>query len=257
MAWLLLLMVIPIAIVGARRYRLTRTSWGSIRFSFQGKAWDFMKLWLSGYALTGLSLGLYYPYFSTKKHAFLTRHSYFGSEPFTFSGDGCQLFRPFLVIYLIAAASSALAAFALYGAAGSLLVESFKLAGDQADALTAVIVPAISVVVGALIFRRLLFPYSVTEQRYFWEQTAIGPARFHLPITIWPFLKLKLGNLILAICTLGMAWPWITIHNILVVTDELTLVGTDHFDAVVQVYDAAPPLGEGLDGFLDTGFDLD
>ncbi|MDH5668969.1 MAG: DUF898 family protein, partial [Nitrospira sp.] len=96
MAWLLLLMVIPVAIVGARRYRLTRTSWRGIRFAFQGKVWDFMKLWLSGYLLTGVSLGLYYPYFATKKQAFLTQHSYFGSEPFTFSGEGNHLFRPFL-----------------------------------------------------------------------------------------------------------------------------------------------------------------
>ena len=256
MAWLLLLMVIPVAIVGARRYRLTRTSWRGIRFSFQGKAWDFMKLWLSGYLLTGVSLGLYFPYFSTKKQAFLTQHSYFGSEPFTFSGEGNHLFRPFLNIYVLAAASSGLAAFGLYSVVGPLLSESFELAGDQADALTAVMIPAVSVMVGALVFRLLLFPYSVTEQRYFWEQTSIGSAGFHLPITAWPFLKLKLGNLFLAVCTLGLAWPWITIRNIRFITDHLTLVGTESFDAVVQAYDAAPPLGEGLDGFLDTGFDL-
>ena len=256
MAWLLLLMVIPVAIVGARRYRLTRTSWRGIRFSFQGKAWDFLKLWLSGYALTGLSLGLYYPYFATKKQAFLTRHSYFGSEPFTFSGEGSRLFRPFLAIYLIAAASSALAAVALYSVVGPLFVESLELAGEQRDALAAILTPTISIIVGVLVFRLLLFPYSVTEQRYFWEETGIGPAGFRLPIIVWPFLKLKVGNLLLALCTLGLAWPWITIRNIRFVTDQLTLVGTDTFDAVVQAYDAAPPLGEGLDGFLDTGFDL-
>lgn len=102
-AWLLLLFFIPVAIVGARRYRLTRTSWRGIRFSFQGKTWDFIKLWLSGYALTGLSLGLYYPYFSTRKETFLTAHSYFGNEPFGFTGDGARLFRRFLMIYFIAA----------------------------------------------------------------------------------------------------------------------------------------------------------
>ena len=256
MAWLLLAIFIPVAIVGALRYRLTRASWRGIRFSFQGKTWDFMKLWFIGYILTGLSLGLYYPYFATKKQAFLTQHSYFGSEPFTFSGEGNHLFRPFLNIYILAAASSGLAAFGLYRVIGSLLSESFELAGDQAEALTAVMIPIISVMVGALVFRLLLFPYSVTEQRYFWEQTSIGSAGFHLPITTWPVLKLKLGNFLLMVCTMGLAWPWITIRNIRFVTDHLTLVGTENFDAVVQAYDAAPPLGEGLDGFLDTGFDF-
>jgi hypothetical protein len=36
----------------------------------------------------------------------------------------------------------------------------------------------------------------------------------------------------------------------------MALVGIDNFDEIVQAYDGAPPIGEGLDGFLDTGFDL-
>jgi len=256
-AWLLLLFFIPVAIVGARRYRLTRTSWRGIRFSFQGKTWDFIKLWLSGYALTGLSLGLYYPYFSTRKQTFLTAHSYFGNEPFGFTGDGARLFRPFLMIYFIAAASSALAAGALYLAVGPLLTESLPFDDDQemATVITGITV-AVSLIVGALVFRLLLLPYSVTEQRYFWEQTSIGSARFSLPIETWPYLKLKLVNFMLAVATLGLAWPWMTIRNIRFITDQLTLTGTGNFDEVVQAYDAAPPIGEGLDGFLDTGFDL-
>jgi len=141
-------------------------------------------------------------------------------------------------------------------AVGPLLAESLALAGDQADELTTVLSSVVCLIVGVLTFRLLLLPYSVAEQRYFWEQTSIGSARFRLPITTWPFLKLKLGNLLLAVCTLGLVWPWITIRNIRFITDQLTLAGTDNFDVVVQAYDAAPPLGEGLDGFLDTGFDL-
>jgi hypothetical protein len=36
----------------------------------------------------------------------------------------------------------------------------------------------------------------------------------------------------------------------------LALVGIENFDEIVQAYDGAPPIGEGLGGFLDTGFDL-
>ncbi len=113
-----------------------------------------------------------------------------------------------------------------------------------------------SLIVGTLVFRLFWLPYSVQKQRYFWEQTSIGLARFQLPITTWPYFKLKLGNLLLVACTLGLAWPWTTIRNIRFVTDRLTLVGIDNFDEIVQAYDGAPPMGEGLDGFLDTGFDL-
>jgi uncharacterized membrane protein YjgN (DUF898 family) len=255
-ASLLLLFFIPVAIVGARRYRLTRTAWRGIRFSFQGKAWDFIKLWLSGYALTGLSLGLYYPYFSTKKHAFLTEHSYFGNEPFRFSGNGAQLFRPFLTMYLIAATSFLLVSLAAYAVVGSFVAERLKGSGGLGSLIVIMSTVIVSLIVGWLLFRLLWLPYSVTEQRYFWEQTSIGPASFSLSISTWPYVKLKLVNILLGVGTLGLAWPWITIRNIRFVTDRLVLTGVDNFDEVVQMYDAAPPIGEGLDGFLDTGFDL-
>lgn len=255
-AWLLVLCFIPVATVGARRYRLARTSWRGIRFFFQGKTWEFMKLWLSGYALTYLSLGLYYPHFSTRKQTFLITHSYFGSEPFKFSGNGAHLFRSFLPGYLLAAICSGLVALLIYLRAQSALMESLKDAGESANVTAWIVAMVVGLIVGTILLRLLLIPYSVVEQRYFWEQTMIGSARFKLAITTWPFVRLKLVNVILAVGTLGLAWPWITIRNLRFITDHLTVTDVKDFDTVVQAYDAAPPTGEGLDGFLDTGFDL-
>lgn len=251
-ASLLLVLFIPIAIASSRRYRLSRTAWRGIRFSFQGKTLDFVKLWFAGYVLTGLTLGLYYPYFSTKKHAFFTAHSYFGSESFKFSGDGAMLFRPFLRMYLLAVTIAIVTGLSLYSFI-ELPLQSIK---DPETMGLLVFGTIASLIVGALVFRLLWLPYSVKEQRYFWEQTSIGLARFQLPITTWPYFKLKLGNLLLVACTIGLAWPWTTIRSIRFITDRLTLVGVDNFDEIVQAYDGAPPMGEGLDGFLDTGFDL-
>jgi uncharacterized membrane protein YjgN (DUF898 family) len=251
-ASLLLILFIPVAIASARRYRLSRTAWRGIRFSFQGKTLGFITLWLSGYFLTGVTLGLYYPYFSTKKHAFLTAHSYFGSQPFKFSGDGAVLFRPFLKMYLLSVTVAIVTGLSLYSFI-ELPLQNIK---DPETMGSLVFGTIASLIVGALVFRLLWLPYSVKEQRYFWEQTSIGSARFQLPITTWPYLKLKLGNLLLVACTLGLAWPWTTIRNITFITDQLTFVGIDNFDEIVQAYDGAPPMGEGLDGFLDTGFDL-
>jgi uncharacterized membrane protein YjgN (DUF898 family) len=250
--WLLLLLFIPVAIVSSRRYRLSRTAWRGIRFSFQGKTLDFLKLWLSGYFLTGVTLGLYYPYFSTRKQTFLTAHSYFGSEPFKFAGDGAVLFRPFLRVYLLAVTIAIIAVLGLYP-----FIELPSQGIVHPETIGPLMIGAITgLIIGALAFRFLWLPYSVIEQRYFWEQTSIGSARFQVPITTWPYFKLKLGNLLLVACTLGLAWPWTTIRNIKFITDQLALVGIDNFDEVVQAYDGAPPIGEGLDGFLDTGFDL-
>ena len=96
-AYGLLLLFIPVAIVGARRYRLSRISWRNIRFSFRGRVADFIKLFLKGGALTAVTLGLYYPIYATRQHAFLVAHSYFGDRQFAFDGRGQDLFGSYLL----------------------------------------------------------------------------------------------------------------------------------------------------------------
>jgi uncharacterized membrane protein YjgN (DUF898 family) len=91
----------PIAMVGARRYRLSRTSWRGIRFSFRGRVWELIKIFILGSFLTGLTFGLYYPFFLVSRQAFMMSHSYFGSERFEFSGRGRALFGPFVVAILL------------------------------------------------------------------------------------------------------------------------------------------------------------
>ena len=91
----------PIAMVGARRYRLSRTSWRGIRFSFRGHVWALIKIFILGSFLTGLTLGLYYPFFLVSRQAFMVAHSYFGSVKFDFNGRGRELFGPFLVAILL------------------------------------------------------------------------------------------------------------------------------------------------------------
>jgi uncharacterized membrane protein YjgN (DUF898 family) len=91
----------PIAMVGAHRYRLSRTSWRGIRFSFRGQTWDFVKLFLHGSMLTTLTLGLYYPLFDIRRRAFMVAHAHFGNRRFGFDGNGRQLVLPFLVAILL------------------------------------------------------------------------------------------------------------------------------------------------------------
>ena len=98
---LALLVVVPIAMVGARRYRLSRTSWRAIRFGFDGGARDFVQVFVKGSLLTGLTLGLYYPLFHVRTHAFMVSHSRFGQRRFGFDGTPRETFRPFLLAVLL------------------------------------------------------------------------------------------------------------------------------------------------------------
>ncbi len=56
-------LLLPIATVGASRYRLSRTSWRGIRFSFRVHTKDFLRLYFKGCLWLILTFGLYRAYF--------------------------------------------------------------------------------------------------------------------------------------------------------------------------------------------------
>ena len=97
----ILMVFVPLAMVGARRYRLSRTSWRGIRFSFRGEAWGFIKIFGLGSILSTITLGLYFPIFDAKRYDFMVSHSYFGSQKFSFDGRGKDLFWSFFFTILL------------------------------------------------------------------------------------------------------------------------------------------------------------
>jgi len=98
---LLVFLFIPIAMVGARRYRLSRTSWRGIRFSFRGRVWAFVRLFIVSSILSTLTLTLYYPFFQTRQQGFLVANSYFGRRQFRFDGRGRDLFGAYVIALLL------------------------------------------------------------------------------------------------------------------------------------------------------------
>ena len=98
------ILVIPLviyAVNASRRYRLSRSSWRGMRFSFHGKASDFMSLMLRGIFLSIVTLGFYTPFFQNERRRFLVNHARFGSEPFMYVGEGRTLFYPYLKALLL------------------------------------------------------------------------------------------------------------------------------------------------------------
>jgi uncharacterized membrane protein YjgN (DUF898 family) len=92
---------VPMAMVGARRYRLSRTSWRGIRFSLRARTWDFVRLWSWNTFLSAATLGLFYPVYITRRQDFMTRHMWFGSARFGFDGRGRDLLGPFVAMLIL------------------------------------------------------------------------------------------------------------------------------------------------------------
>jgi uncharacterized membrane protein YjgN (DUF898 family) len=102
LSFIIISIFIPVATVGSRRYRLSRSSLRGIRFSFRGKWQEFAKIFFAGSALIMLTLGFYTPYFDMRRQTFLMEKAYYGSEKFGFNGQGKDLFGSFVLAVILA-----------------------------------------------------------------------------------------------------------------------------------------------------------
>lgn len=238
---------IAVARIGARRYRLSRVSWRNIRFSFRGRVGRFVKIFLTGFLLNILTLGLNYPLFRYKQDVYMISHSYFGNRHFSFDGNVKDIYKIYFQSSLFFIAYF-LVMFPLLWLLGLILV-----------ALSQWFSPTIVGIVGflggaVLLTSTFSLPWSflVTEQQqYFWSHVSFGEARFKLEVTFGSFLRMKLGNILLFVFTLGLAWPWIAARNIQFLADHLTLEGAFNLETIQQEAQISFPFGDEFDTLLD------
>jgi len=99
---LLILAFIPMAIVGTRRYRMSRTAWRGIRFSFRETWKGYMPIfWWRGF-LRIITLGLYTPFYDARRDRFLISNTNVGNRRFNYDGQGADLFSNFFVAWILA-----------------------------------------------------------------------------------------------------------------------------------------------------------
>ncbi len=91
----------PLAQIGARRYRLSRSSWRGIRFSFRGTRSRYFGIFMAGSFLGLFTLGLSSPFFSVWEHRFFVTNSHLGNQRFGFRGRDGDLLVQFLLAALL------------------------------------------------------------------------------------------------------------------------------------------------------------
>lgn len=120
LSYVLLLPLLPIAVVGALRYRLSHTSLHGIRFSFRGRAWDLVKIVVPNLLLTGLTLGFFAPVAWVRTVRFLLNNVYYGNRPLQFHGTAKQIYGRFLRGMLLT-----IVTFGLYGSWQRAMLDRF------------------------------------------------------------------------------------------------------------------------------------
>lgn len=80
--------VAPFAIVASWRYRLSRTAFNGVRFSYRGTVREMYGLCLKGFLLTVVTLGLYGICFQHDVRAAVVRNVRYGTARFGYDGTG-------------------------------------------------------------------------------------------------------------------------------------------------------------------------
>ncbi|NLR93563.1 MULTISPECIES: YjgN family protein [Flammeovirga] len=91
-----LFLLIPIAIHGSLRYRLSRTSLKSIHFGYRGEVGELIKKYFKGLFLSLITLNFYAPWFIVELRKYIIGNIRYGDVEMKFTGKGEELFKIYL-----------------------------------------------------------------------------------------------------------------------------------------------------------------
>ncbi len=97
----IILFIIPMAIYGALRYRLSRTTWRGVRGRLVGSAVKYAALNVGYFILTLLTFGLIVPYWDMKLYQYVAENTYFGDSKVSFNFSTKGLMKLHLLTLLL------------------------------------------------------------------------------------------------------------------------------------------------------------
>ena len=233
---LLIVLLLPMIMVGAFRYRLSRTAWRGIRFSFRGTRKGALWLYIKGIVLMMFTLYLYWPYFMVNIQKFWRNGAYFGSQSFKYDGKGGDIFKAFLLLVLLYVVCVAV----------PMSLPALIPGIDEQMVVVVYMVMMIPLMVGVLCF-------TVFLDRYHWSKTQFAGGRFHYDATAWQWFLLNFTNFLIVVVTLGFGIPFATVRSRRFLADHLSVAGNMQLSQVVQEAQRSSALGEGA----ADGFDMD
>ncbi len=249
---LLIVMLTPIALYRARRYRLNRTVWRGMRWGQSGSAMIYALLTLWYGFLTVVTLGLAYPWQSIALERYRLGHTYFGNQPIGFDGTGRALFGRWLKAW--APTVGVILAFGLFAVTRYGQQLSVASENDDAEALGLIIGLGMLALVPMMLVMAMVFCwYKAAELRYIAGQARYQELRFTCTVTGGQLAWLVIGNMLVRIVTLGLGGSYTLVRTARLMARTLSAEGAVDFDRVRQNPDERTRTGEGLAAALSMG----
>lgn len=247
--YLPLVMVMPIVLVRAFRFRAANSSYRGIRFGYDGVEADAYRVFLFLPVLVPFTLGLVYPFIAKAQREFFVNGSRYGRSPFALALPTGRVYR----IYLLAAAGGllwlALAVSVLVaGGASERIDPASPEMGPRAVLALAMVYAGIGAVIVGV---RTAFENLV------WNHTTIDGHRFASRLTARGMFWRYATNVLAIVATLGLAVPWARIRMARYRAESLTLLPSGPLVSVAEIggaEDAAT--GAELSDAMDLDFGL-
>ncbi len=233
--------LLPIVLVGSLKYRMSRTSWHGIRFSFRGDTMEAIKIYLKAGILLTLTLGFYYIYFRTNWQRYLRSNVYYGNKHGAYFGTGGDLVKPFYKKLIFFYFCLFLIIFLFI----SIMAVIEPIAGEGGVAVVGGVL-ALSIVLLAVGFaaslKALFFSYD-------WDNTVFEDIKFSSTADTSELFKLYVSNFFIFVFTLGLGTPWITVRNYLFRSYHIRLDGSLDVEVIKQEF-----LDSGASGDIGSDF---
>ncbi|WP_324805767.1 YjgN family protein [Sphingomonas sp. LY29] len=231
----------------ALRYRLSRTWWRGIRGGSDEPGWNYGGEYLGRMALTLMTLFIVWPWAATRLWNGRWNHMSFGPLAFRTNLDADGLKRRWAAVYLVPIAAMVVMMLLAIPVGASIV-------GGSEEAS-----PGLMVLLGAVF---LLFYLIIPLMTLHWyakfyrkaaDSLSLGGLEFGFDARTRDWLKLFLGNIALAVVTLGFGLAFWGYRNWSFMVRHMHLYGEVNVSDLTQSSTHAPGEAEGLADAFDIG----
>ena len=232
----------------ALRYRLSRSWWRGIRGGSDNPGWDYGGEYLGRTILSGITWGLAWPWQAAHLWNSLWNQMSFGQQQFATDMNADGLKARWFAIYWLP-----IVGLLIVGIIGAIVgVGLSSLDNPASSATLGAIIIALFVAVYLLIPLAMLNWYAAFYRKAA-DEMRLGDLAFGFDATTWEWLKLWVGNIALAIVTLGLGISYWGYRNWSFIVRHLHLYGQVDVSMLTQSTTHAPREAEGFADAFDIG----
>ena len=229
----------------ALRYRLSRSWWHGIRGGSNDPGWNYGGEYLGRYALTFMTMFIMFPWAATRLWNSRWNAMSFGQLEFRTDLDADGLKLRWALIYLVPIGAALFGVIAYFGLLG--MGQNVVAAAGLGIVLLGIIL-VFYVGIPLLTLQWFAHFYQKAVQ-----STRLGELEFEFDATTLQWLGLFLGNLALAVVTLGFGITYWGYRNWAFMVRHLRIFGTIDVGELAQSTTRAPVEAEGWADAFDVG----